>query len=137
MEVKLILNDDFVQLLDLNIAMYQAIDPRINAFQATNTLIAFINGGKCFTAFGLYDGPELLGFVTGCEENNQTFYFTGIYITVKNSDYLQKLIEFCFDWVKTNGYKYWSADATNENIASILEKYNAKVIFTKYRKEIE
>lgn len=137
MEVKIILNDDFVQLMDLNIAMYKSIDPRINAFQATNTLMTFINGGTCFTAFGLYDGPELVGFVTGCQENEQTFYFSGIHLAIKDGEQLKKLIEFCFAWAKEQGYKCWSADATNPNISSILEKYGAKPIFTKYRKEIE
>lgn len=134
MEIKLVGNNDFMQLLDLNTEMYKEIDTNINSFQATNTLMAYINT-KSFLAVGLYDEDVLVGFVTGIEQTTETFYFTGIYLVIKNSEWTQRLIEFSFDHIQKLGYKAWEVDSTNSNIASIMQKYGAVEKYTRFRKE--
>lgn len=138
MEVKVIENEDFMQLLELCIEMYRAIDVGINDFQATNTLIHFINTTNgSFKAIGLYDSDVLMGFTMGYELNPKYFLFTGIYLKVKNSENTRKLIDFSLDFVKELGYTGWQVDATNPNIMSIMEKYDCRVAFTRYTKEFE
>lgn len=135
MEVKLIKNEDFIQLLPLVAEMYQAIDPNINEFQAVNTVMHQINNEKAFLAIGLYDETALAGFVLGHEYNEKTFYFSGIYVIIKNSTEVKKLIEYSFKYIEDLGYTAWEVDATNSNISSIMEKYGAVVKYTRYRKE--
>lgn len=134
MEVKPIKNEDFLQLVALNYEMYQGIDPNINEFQATNTLLHQINNEKGFLALGLYDDTALAGFVLGHEYNEKTFYFSGIYVIIKNSASVKQLIEFSFAKIEELGYTAWEVDATNENIGSIMKKYGAEVKYVRYRK---
>jgi hypothetical protein len=136
MEIKHINNDDFYQLVELTIDMYAEISKNINAFQAVNTLMHQINNMVNFQAIGLFDDTVLMGFVTGYEDSPGVFHFSGIHVTHKNSKDLKKLIEHCFALVEERGYTAWEVDATNENIASIMEKYGAQVQYTRYRKDI-
>lgn len=137
MEIKLIPNEDFMQLCELTVDMYKEIDPNINAFQAINTLLAYINTGRDFVAIGLYDEGALVGFVTGLQHTEKTFYFSGIYVIMKNNEWSKKIIDFSFAHIQELGYTAWEVDATNPNICSIMEKYGAKVKCTRYRKEFE
>lgn len=137
MEIKLIENKDFMQLAELTVEMYAAIDPNINPFQAVNTLLAFINQGKNFTAIGLYDDEVLVGFVIGYELKEKTFYFSGIYVIIKNNEWTKKIIDFSFAHIEELGYEAWEVDATNSNVCSIMDKYGATVKYTRYRKEFE
>lgn len=137
MEIKFIPNEDFLELATLCIEMYKAIDSNINAFQAINTLVHMINNEKGFIAIGLYDDKVLLGFVIGNEFKQSVFYFSGIYVVTKNTEWVRNLIEFSFDKVKELGYTGWEVDATNDNISSIMEKYGASVKYTRYCKEFE
>lgn len=134
MDIRLIEDKDFIDLVDLNAKMYSEIDPSINAFQATNTLIAMVNSNS-FAAIGMYDGKILMGFVSGYRVND-VFYFSGIYSIERGIDVIQKLIEYSFEYVEKIGCKAWEADATNNNISSILEKYGAEVKYKRYRKEL-
>lgn len=136
MEIKLIDNTDFMQLVDLNAKMYKSIQNSINDFQATNTLINMINTGTNFTAIGLYDEAVLKGLVHGFENKPGCFYFTGLYIEGKNTEWTQKLIEYSFNLVEERGYTSWELDATNKNISSMMEKYGAVIKYTKYYKEL-
>lgn len=137
MIIKPIPNKDLIQLFTLAIEMYKCMDPEINEFGAINTIMADINTQKDFTAIGLYDGDILKGFVTGHYFTKKMFHFSGIYVIMKNNPFTKQLIEYCFDLVKQKGYSAWSVDATNSNISSIMEKYGAKVKYTRYIKEIE
>lgn len=137
MDIKLIENKDFMQLAELTVDMYASMELNINAFQALNTLITSINNTKGFTAIGLYDGTALAGFITGHENGPGIFYFSGIYMVLKNTEKTKDLIEYALNMVKEREFKYWEFDATNPNIASIMEKYGAKPIYTRYRKGIE
>ena len=137
MELKQITNDDFDQLIELNARMYKEIDPNINSFGAVNTLVAFVNTGK-FLALGIYEDDVLLGFSAGhAIGESAVFMFTSIYMSVKNTDLTQQLIDFSFDFIKEKGYTGWQVDATNPNISSIMEKYGARVLYTRYIKEFE
>lgn len=137
MEIKLIEDKDFMQLADLTVEMYQSINKNITALGAVNTLMAFINGGQDYLAIGLYDGPVLLGFAQGNRIHETAFYWSGFYMSVKNTEWTEKLIDYCFDFIKERGYKSWELDATNPNIGSMMKKYGAKVKFTRYHKELE
>lgn len=136
MIIKPIENEDFLQLVDLNAEMYKSIDANINEFQATNTLMHYINQGN-FVAIGLYDETALAGFVTGSQLTEKTFYFSGIYVIIKNNEWTKKLIEFSFAHIQKLGYTGWEVDATNDNISSIMEKYGAQVKYKRYHKEFE
>lgn len=135
LEIRFIPNTDFLQLGKLTVNMYYAIDKNINEFQAINTLVHSINTQKNFIAIGLYDDKILKGFVTGYEGGIDIYYFSGIYLEDKNTEYTKKLIDFSFETIKEMGYKGWEVEANNENIASIVEKYGAKMQHIKYRKE--
>lgn len=136
MEVRLVKNEDFMQLAELVCEMYKSIDESINEFQAINTLIHSINSEKAFLAIGLYDDTALAGFVLGYEYNEKTFYFSGIYVIIKNNIQVKQLIEFSFDHIAKLGYTSWEVDATNDNICSIMEKYGAKIKYKRYRKDM-
>lgn len=137
MEIRLVKNEEFLELARHSASMYSAIDPNINSFQAVNTLVSFINSGTNFQAIGLYDEDKMIGMVTGVELNKTTFYFTGIYMSIKNNEQLQKLIDFSFSYIKELGYIGWEVDATNANISSIMEKYGAVPKYVRYHKEFE
>jgi len=137
MEIKEIPNDDFMQLAELNAKMYSDINSEINEFQATNTLIHFINNGPQFVSIGLYDETTLMGFVSGHALNEHSFIFTGIYLEIKDTKDTKNLIEYCFNYVEEKGFKFWEVDATNDNIASIVEKYGAEKQYTRYKKAIQ
>ncbi len=126
-----------MQLVDLTVDMYKEMDVGVNPFQAVNTLIAYINNAKDFTAIGLYDGQTLVGFVTGYQQNEKTFYFSGIYVIIKNNEWTKKIIDFSFALIEERGYDSWEVDATNDNISSIMEKYGAVPKYTRYRKELK
>ncbi len=136
MEIKEISNGDFLHLVNLNVKMYEEIDITINAFGATNTLMYGINTKVDFIAIGLYDDNKLVGFVTGHQQDKKVFYFSGIYVIMKNNEWTKKLIEFCFSLIKDKGYSAWAVDATNSNISSIMEKYDAVAKYTRYYKEL-
>ena len=135
MDLKIIENADFLQLVNMVPKMYAAIDGSINSFQAINTLMHFVNTQENFLAIGLYDEDVLTGFTMGHSLANGVFYFSGIYIEAKNSRYTKLLIDFSFDLIKGKGYSGWQVDATCSNIASIMEKYGAEVLYTRYSKE--
>lgn len=137
MEIRKITNDEFLQLAELTIVMYKYIDDGIDSFQAVNTLVHCINTGKDFVALGLFDGTKLIGIVTGLAYNSTTYFFSGIYMTVKNSEHLKELVEKSFAYVKDLGYKAWEVDATSDNIGSIMEKYGAYIKYIRYRKEFD
>ena len=137
MEVKLINNDNFMDLVDLTIDMYDSIDTNINEFQAVNTLVSLINSNQDFTAIGLFDETVLVGFVSGIALSTVLFKYTGIHVVTKNTEWTQKLIEESFDIIKEKGYLSWEAEATNKNICSVLEKYGATIKCTVYRKEFD
>lgn len=139
MEVKPIENKDIVQLCQLCVDMHKSMDHPIlesNEFGAINTLVYEINNKQDFIAIGLYNNNELVGFVKGFCFSKKMFHFSGIYVKIKNNKFTKQLIEYCFDLVAKKGYSAWSADASNGNISSILEKYGAKPDKTCYIKEI-
>lgn len=136
MEIRLIENKDIIQLLTLAIEMFKNIDNTVNEFGAINTIMHYANNEQDFTAIGLYDEDKLVGFVTGHCFSKKVFYFSGIYVIIKNNKSTKDLIEYSFDLVAKKGYSAWMVDATNGNISSIMEKYGAVVKHTRYYKEI-
>lgn len=131
-EIKHIPNSYLLQLLELNIAMHKHINSETNEYGATATLIHDINNQEDFTALGLYDEDKLIGFTTGYKFSKKCFLFSGIYVIIKNSKDLANLIQSSFDLAKSKGYSAWIADATNSNISSILEKFGATPVYTRY-----
>ena len=137
MDIRQVQNNEFLQLINLNYEMYKTIDSAINSVGATATLIHEIMSKRDFYAIGLYEDTDLVGFVTGYQENEKVFYFSGIYVIIKNNEWTKKLIDFSFSFIKDKGYSAWQVDATNGNISSIMEKYGAIAKYTRYYKEIE
>lgn len=132
---RLIEDKDFLQLATLVVDMYKSIKGTINPFQAVNTLMSFIYSGKDFTALGVYEGDRLVGFSCGHAISEETFLFTGIYLTTKGTELTSEFITYSLDFIKEKGYKSWEADATNKNISSILEKFGALAQFVRYKKD--
>lgn len=137
MEIREISNDELLQLVALTTQMYKEIDPAINNFGAMATLVHDIQNKPDFFALGLFKGAELVGFTTGYGVSKKVFYFSGIYVIIKNNKHVKNLIDFSFAFIKDKGYSAWQADATNGNISSILEKYGAEAKYTRYYKEME
>lgn len=136
MDIRLITDAEFIQLVELNSAMYASINPDINEYRATEILMTFIRSTEEFMSVGMFEENVLIGFVSGYKFSPTSFLFTGLYVVSKNSEWTKQLIEYCFDLIENKGYKRWEVDATNENIASIVEKYGAVPKYTRYVKEI-
>ena len=136
MIIKTIDNDEFIDLCKLNALMYKSIDPNIDLYGATNTLMFNINNKEDFIAIGLYENGLLVGFVTGYKISKKVFHFSGICVIIKNNEWTKKLIDYCFAFIKTKGYSAWTVDATNGNISSIMEKYGAVAKYTRYYKDM-
>jgi len=134
-EIKFIPNEDFITLCELALPMYKAIRPETNAFQAVNTLIHNINSREGFLAVGAYDEGKLVGFLTGYTfDNSNTFYFDCLYMSKKDAPLLKDLIDFSIAHIKTElGFTSWILDAYNENMASMAEKYEAKIESIRYK----
>ncbi len=137
MEIKEISNEDFMALACLRAAMYKEMDPSINSFGAVNTLVHEINTKSDFIAIGLFEDNALVGFVNGYAMSKNVFYFSGIYVIIRNNEWIKKLIDHSFTFIKDKGYSAWQVDATNGNISSIMEKYGASVKYTRYYKEMD
>lgn len=136
MEIKEILNSDLFDLTVLTADMYKLIDPSVNNFGAMNILVHDINTKPNYFAIGLYDDDKLVGFTTGYGMSKNVFYFSGIYVIIKNNEWVKKLIDYSFAFIKDKGYSAWQVDATNGNISSIMEKYGATAKYTRYYKEM-
>lgn len=136
--IRLLTNEDFLEFLPLNLDMYKSIDSTVNAVGATATLTHDIMTKKDFILIGLFDdvSNKLIGFTSGYGMEKNIFYFSGIYVIIKNNDKTKKLIDFSFDYIKQMGYTSWEVDTRNENISSIMEKYGAKKVYTKYHKDL-
>ena len=131
--IKIIKDNDFIALAKLYAEMNKQIPTPVSCtasvFSLSNDLTK-----KDFMAMGLYDDDKLIGFVTGYALSKVTFYFSGIYVELRNSN-VSALIERSFSYVDGLGYKNWEADCTTENIKSILSKQGAYVMHTRMRKE--
>lgn len=132
--VKEIKEDDFLAFTALVVKMYKAIDKNINDFYAINMLMHCVKQ-KGFVAFGIYEENVLKGCTFGFEELAGIFHFAGIYTEYKCTYSTKYLIDESLKAIQHKGYKTWEVHATNSNIASIMEKYKAKVQYTKYSKD--
>lgn len=137
MEIRQIKNDELIPLLTLAVDMYKEIDPSINEFGAVGTIMHWAVNQQDFTAIGLFEDNKLVGFVTGHFLEKKVFYFSGIYVIIKNNKWTKELIDYSFALIKEKGYSAWAVDATNGNISSIMEKYGAVKKYTRYYKEMD
>lgn len=140
MEIRKLENSDFLALLPLVVEMYRAIDKNINEVGAVATVLNDMLSQQDYLVLGMFDEGKLSGFVAGhyFQQNSEqkTFYFSAIYVMIKNKIQTKELIEYAFEYIKSKGYSAWLADATNGNISSILEKYGASIKYTRYYKEL-
>ncbi|PIR06685.1 MAG: hypothetical protein COV55_02930 [Candidatus Komeilibacteria bacterium CG11_big_fil_rev_8_21_14_0_20_36_20] len=138
MDIRVLKNEDIIQLLALSTEMYKSINNLVNDFGAINTVIHEINTQQDFTAVGLFDVDKLVGFTKGYYFSKKIFHFSGIYVIMKNTKFTKDLIDFSLNLVKEKGYSAWTAKASNSNISSILQtKYNAQVDYTQLIKEFD
>lgn len=138
MKVRYIENKDFPQLLELYTEL-QA--PLVGAEK--QDFYSFAASDLCaqmarpdFKAIGLFDGDTLLGFSLGFAKSTKIFHFSAIYAKIRISKNLKNLLDFSISEVERSDYSKWEADCINPNIISILEKWEAKVDFTRMVKEI-
>jgi hypothetical protein len=132
MEIRRLTENDFKQFSALVIDMYKEVDATINEFQALNMLMHEVHGHDDFMAFGWFNDKKLVGMSYGRKFNKKSFYFSGIYVIIRNNEGLKKLIDFSFATIKDSGYTSWLADASNPNIQSILQRYDVAVKFIQY-----
>ena len=137
MEIRLIDDDNcFLELATLVTKMYKSIDSNITEYGAVNTLMHSIQQ-EDFICIGLFnDNNALVGCTFGHFFNKKSFYFTGIYVILKNNEWTKKLIDYSFDYIRERGYSSWLVDTTNPNISSIIEKYGATPKYTRYQGEL-
>ena len=135
MEIRIVTDNEFDQLCNLTVAMYKSIDPSITAYGAINTLLYFTTQEN-FICVGLFENNKLIGFTFGHKFKTKCFLFSGIYVIIKNNRHLKKLIGFSFAYIKDLGYTSWVVDATNDNIGSIMQKYNAISKFVRYEGDL-
>ncbi len=127
MEIKQILDDNqFKAITALVIDMYKSIDSSITEFGAVNTFMHYMRQ-EDFILIGLYEKDTLVGITFGHKFRKKSFIFCGIYVIIKNNRHLKSLIDFSFATIKEKGYDTWLVDATNPNITSIMQKYNATI----------
>lgn len=133
MEIRLITDNDFKQFSSLVIDMYKEVDIEISEFQALNLLLHEYHAFEDFIAIGLFEEDKLVGCTFGRKFKEKSFYFSGIYVIMKNNKWTKKLIDFSFAHIKEKGYADWLVDASNSNIGSIMQKYNAIPSYTRYK----
>jgi hypothetical protein len=134
--LRLLDDNDFGQLAQLAVSMYSEMDKGVNPFQAINTLIYCVNTQEDFLAIGLFDEDKLVGCTFGHKFQKNVFYFCGIHVIMKNNKWTKKIIDFSFATIKEKGYTSWLVDTTNNNIGSIMQKYNAQHKYTRYQGEL-
>lgn len=136
MEIRLLNNDDFLDLLRLYVAMGKSIDVTLTEFDIANTLLKCVTESNTFFAVGLYEDNEAIGFTCGWGLDPHMFYFSGIFMKNKLHKKLKDLIDYSFAEAKRRGYKRCTFEVHGNNMASILEKYNATITSVKYVKEL-
>ena len=136
MQVKInsIPNEQFLDLAILYVEMNKVLSEYIPAAPALYNLTHDLATKPNFMALGLYEDEQLNGFVTGYALSEKTFYFSGIYVKIKNKN-VKLLIEESFKQIDELGFTRWEADCNNEHIASILAKYGATPMYTRFKKE--
>lgn len=132
-EIKKVLNPDFMALVALWVEMNEVLSEPIHAPAAVYNLVTDLPK-RDFRCFGLYRDGVLSGFTAGYALSEKTYYFSGIYAP-NSSKNVAGLIERSFAEIAHLGYTRWEADCNNENIASILKKYGAVPMYTRYKKE--
>lgn len=136
MELRLLNNNDMLELVPLYVLMIRRMDENASEYAGINALFSEINHKQDFMAFGLFEKEKLVGFMTGYYFSKKQFHFSGIYVTMKNTSGLKKMIDFSLDCIRKKGYSAWSSDATNSNISRIMQKYGAKAQFTHFVGEL-
>lgn len=135
-EIKRIENDNFLPLAALHAQFHQTLPVRADPFAATLLLVQDITQRTDFRAWGLFEDSKLSGFVIGYAESKKSFYFSGLYVIIKLNKSLKQFIEHCFTDIAKDGYTSWEVDCTNKNITSMMEKYGAAPMYTRYKKEL-
>ena len=134
-EIKEIPNEHFLDLAILYVRMNKLLSECVEAAPALYSLTHDLASNKhTFMAIGLYQDDVLKGFTTGYALSEKTFYFSGIYSEVKNKN-VKILIDKSFEHIYSLGYTRWEADCNNDNIASILSRYGATKMYTRFKKE--
>ena len=133
-EVKLIPDDQFLELAQMYLDMSKSIPYSVSIPYTLYILTKSTVEKTDFTALGLYENKQLVGFTSGYAVSKETFYFSGIYVKVKYKN-TRLLVEKSIEYVKNKGYSIIESDCNNSNISSILEKYGAKPLYIKYRKD--
>lgn len=132
--IKSIPNEQFMELAVLYVEMNKVLSEYIPAAPALYNLTHDLATKPSFNALGLYENDELNGFVTGYALSEKTFYFSGIYVKIKNKN-AKMLIEESFKHIDKLGFTRWEADCNSKQIADILTKYGATPMYTRFKKE--
>lgn len=134
--IRRLTNEDFLALAELHAQFYKTAVKPVDAIFATSSLLSDIQNQMDFKAWGLFDGDKLAGFVIGYAISKKVFYFSVIYVINKLNRNLKQLIETCFQDIEKDEYTSWEVDCTNKNITSMMEKYGAAPIYTRYSKTV-
>lgn len=132
-KVKVIPNEEFTELALLYIELGKVLACPLTSAQSLYTLTHDLANQTDFIALGLYEEGELNGFITGYAISKKTFYFSGLYVKIKNKN-ATLLINESLRYIEDMGYSGWEADSNQEQMSSILIKYGAKQLYVRFKK---
>lgn len=129
--IRLLNNDDFKTLVPLYVKMFEEIFPDMSSYHAVESLMESIRFKECVRIIGAERDGELVGFAVGNQINDDVYYFSALYLAVKNTSLTQELIEYALNIAKNMGYSKWVVDTRNSNIESIMKKYDGQQVFVR------
>jgi hypothetical protein len=136
MEIKIISDDYFVDLIQLYIQSYAVVPIKRTAVEATKILVDDILYKQDFCAFGLFKEQKLMGFLSGFGVTETTYHFSNLYTIMGFNRRLKELFDFSELAIKKLGYTNWESDCVTDNMCSVHKSYGAKQVYTRYQKVI-
>jgi hypothetical protein len=130
---RVLVADDFMQLLTLYIKMYKYINPAITP-PVVSIILAEEMKQPNFIAYGYFsESSKLLGFVTGFDSAPKQFFNSGLYSERKVI--VGKLVNGLEQYLKQHEYTCWKTEALG-HIKSLAPKFGAQVEKIVYKKEL-
>lgn len=123
-------NDDFEQLLNLELKLAKLVSPGKTAFAVTNAFVAKINTLPAFTVYGIFRGLELTGMLYGYADHTQdSFHVDGVYHYKQNRKLTKKFIDFVVEQVRVLHAKM-TMQTEQEHVTCIFRSLQLKNITT-------
>lgn len=131
-KIKIISDTDFIPLLELYIKMYSNIEDFSNV-KVSEILHQELMKPN-YTALGVYRFDELIGYLSGYGETEDTFFVSGLYCPTPL--YVKRLFHGIENIMKDLGYKAWTTEYNKNDGKCLAPKFGAKEYIIKYKKEL-